>query len=89
MRRTVIFVTMLLMLMSWSVAQEQEEKEKLKVFLSGRCDDPAAAVVESSLRESIISSSGYTLVQKQEPGVFLISLACVNAGEGWVAVGYH
>lgn len=63
------------------------------MYLSGTCSNNATgAVVESSLRDSIRSSSGYTLVNEQEPGVFSIALACIDAGtegEGWTAVAYH
>jgi len=73
-------------------AQQKQESEKVAVYLTASCDkNPTGEVVESSLRESIRSSAGYVLAEKQEPGVFLISLACINAGsegEGWTAVAY-
>lgn len=72
---------------------QQKQEEKINVYLSGTCSNNATgAVVESSLRDSIRSSSGYTLVNEQEPGVFSIALACIDAGtegEGWTAVAYH
>jgi hypothetical protein len=86
-------VVLLVIVISLTAQQQKQETIRLKVFVSGACNDNATgAVVESSLRDSILSSSGYTLVHQQEPGTFLIALACVNAGsesEGWTAVGYH
>jgi hypothetical protein len=87
-----VLIPMFLLLALWPSAQERP-KERINIFLSGRCNDnPTGAIVESSLRESVRASSGYTLVDKAEPGTFLISLACVDAGqegEGWTAVAYH
>lgn len=72
---------------------QEKPRERINVYLSGACNDNATgAVVESSLRDSIRSSSGYALVDVQSPGNFLIALACVDAGEkgeGWTAVAYH
>jgi hypothetical protein len=87
------FALILLVLSMCVAAQQKQETGKLKVYLAGACNgNPTGAIVESSLRDSILASSGYTLAQEQEAGAFLISLACVNAGsegEGWTAVGYH
>jgi hypothetical protein len=71
---------------------QQKQEERIDVYLTGSCDGGTGAVVESSLRDSIRSSSGYALVNEQKPGEFLIALACVDAGaagEGWTAVAYH
>ncbi|MGH9511489.1 MAG: hypothetical protein ACRD2U_05075 [Terriglobales bacterium] len=76
-------------------AAQEKPNERINVYLSGSgacTDNPTGAMVESSLRESIRSSSGYALVDVQSPGNFLIALACVDAGEkgeGWTAVAYH
>ena len=85
----------MLMVLAFVLCATAQEKprERINVYLSGACNDNATgAVVESSLRDSIRSSSGYALVNKQEAGVFCIALTCVNAGQegaGWTAVGYH
>jgi hypothetical protein len=84
-------VPIILVIVLCATAQEKP-RERINVYLSGRCNDNlTGALVESSLRESIRASSGYTLVDVQEPGSFMISLACVDAGqegEGWTAVAY-
>jgi hypothetical protein len=76
-----------------ATAQQRQEAERMPVYLIASCNNnPTGEVVESSLRESIRSSSGYVLAEKPEPAVWSISLACVNAGsegEGWTAVAYH
>lgn len=72
------------------LASRIRKTNESRVYLQSSCNDvPAGAVVESSLRESFRASSGYTLVDEQKPGAFLISLACINVGDGWVAAGYH
>ncbi len=90
MKKTVTIVTVLAIALCTTA--QKHESEKLAVYFDASCDkNPTGEIVESSLRESIRSSSGYVLAEKQEPGVFLISLACINAGsegEGWTAVGY-
>ena len=77
----------------FATAQQKTGRERLPVYLSATCEANATgAVVESSLRESIRSSTGYVLAEKKDPGIFLITLACVDAGnegEGWTAVAYH
>jgi len=88
MKRSMLMVLALVL----CATAQQKQEERINVYLSGACDDATGAIVESSLRDSIRSSSGYVLVNKQEAGVFSIALACVNAGqegEGWTAVGYH
>ncbi len=91
MKRSAL-VSIIFTVMLCATAQEKP-RERINVYLSGSCNDNATgAVVESSLRDSIRSSSGYALVDVQSPGNFLIALACVNAGEqgeGWTAVAYH
>jgi hypothetical protein len=90
MRKITAMLLMLLAIVMCAAGKQNQDSERIKVYLhGGHCDVPAGAVVESSLRESIRSSSGYALVDKPEAGVFLISLACIDTGERWVAVGYH
>jgi hypothetical protein len=83
---------MVLAFVLYATAQEKPP-ERINVYLTASCNDNATgAVVESSLRDSIRSSSGYALVDVQSPGNFLIALSCVNAGEqgeGWTAVAYQ
>jgi hypothetical protein len=91
MKRSVL-VSIILGAILCATSQEKP-KERINVYLSGSCNDNSTgAMVESSLRESIRSSSGYALVDEQKPGNFVITLACVNAGQegdGWTAVAYH
>ena len=79
---------LVLMLVLYATAQQKPE-ERINVYLAGACDDPTGAIVESSLRDSIRASSGYTLATEKKPGEFLIGMACVTAGEGLAAVAYH
>jgi hypothetical protein len=71
----------------------QQAPARMKVYFAGHCNENSTgAVVESSFRESILSSSGYTLTREKEPGTLFIAMACVDAGnqgEGWTAVAYQ
>jgi len=91
MKRSMPLLMILVFVLCATAQQKQEEK--INVYLTGSCNNNATgAVVESSLRDSIRSSSGYALVDVQSPGTFYIALACVDAGqqgEGWTAVAYH
>ncbi len=93
MKKTAILTAIVLAIALSANAQQKQKAERLPVYLGAACDkNPTGAVVESALRESIRSSAEYVLAGKPEPGVFLISLACVNAGsegDGWTAVAYH
>jgi hypothetical protein len=92
MKKTATSMTTVLAIALCMSAQHKQDSEKVAVYLAASCDkNPTGEIVESSLRESIRSSAGYVLAEKQELGVFMISLACINAGsegEGWTAVGY-
>jgi hypothetical protein len=83
---------LILLLLGTATAMAQQTGERLDVFLTSECSDNSTGViVESSFRESVRASSGYRLAERNEPGVFMIALACVNAGqagEGWTAVAY-
>jgi len=70
---------------------QQKQEQRINVYLTSSCSsNGTGAVVESSLRDSIRSSSGYALVDVQSPGNFIIAIACVEAGEdGWTAVAYN
>ena len=51
-----------------ATAQQRQEAERMPVYLIASCNNnPTGEVVESSLRESIRSSSGYVLAEKPEP----------------------
>jgi hypothetical protein len=54
-----------------ATGKQKQENERLRVHLSANCDVPAGEVVESSLRESIRSSSGYVLADEEEAGEYL------------------
>jgi hypothetical protein len=90
MRKAAALPLTILVLVLCAAGNQNQGSERIKVYLhGGHCDVPAGAVVESTLRDSIRSSSGYALADEQEAGGFLISLACVDVGNGWAAVGYH
>jgi hypothetical protein len=90
MRKAAATLLTILVLVLCAPGKQKQDGERIRVYLhGGHCDVPTGAVVESSLRDSIRSSSGYALADEEEAGAFLISLACVNVGEGWAAVGYH
>lgn len=92
MKKTAASIMIVLVLTLCATAQQKQESKRWPVYLKAACNDnQTGAVVESSLRESIRSSSGYVLTEKQEAGGLFITLACVNAGsagEGWTAVAY-
>jgi len=87
-----VTLSILFALVLYATAQ-QKQGGRINVYLIASCNDNGTgAVVESSLRNSIRSSSGYALVDVQSPGNFLIAIVCGEAGkqgEGWTAVAYH
>lgn len=94
MRKAAATTMMFLAITLCAIAQQKQTGERVPVYLStsATCNNnPTGGVVLSSLRESIRSSSGYVLAEKQEPAVFLIQLVCTDGseGEGWTAIGYH
>lgn len=91
-QRSLLLASIIFFAVLNATAQQHRAEDRMSVYLSAACNDNSTgALVESSLREAIRSSSSYSLVDQEQAGTFLISLVCVNAGqegEGWTAVGY-